>query len=191
MRNNPIFIQAEKEVNELRDMVQKANQDVHDALATRFKANGGCEQCLGRGWVVVWDTMDCMDGSYAEYGRCENPNCTEATRAISGLYPSHSRYDMRKGIHENPMNSTPEWKAVVGPLQKLLREAQMRLDQVKVQLTPSKGKTARVIRGRKVPVGTVGQIFWIGDGEYGKRVGLKDARGTVHWTAMDNVEVVL
>jgi len=43
---------------------------------------------------------------------------------------------------------------------------------------PEKGKVMRVVRGRKVPQGTTGKVFWIGDG----RVGLalsdeKDERG--------------
>ena len=52
-----------------------------------------------------------------------------------------------------------------------------------------KGKTVRVIKGRKVPVGTEGVCIWHGDGKYGRRVGIKTAAGEVHWTAETNVEV--
>ena len=63
---------------------------------------------------------------------------------------------------------------------------------------PEKGKTVRVVKGRKVPVGTEGVVVWKGVDSYnpGKwsgpkyRVGVKDAEGTVHWTAASNVEVV-
>lgn len=51
---------------------------------------------------------------------------------------------------------------------------------------PRKGRTLRVVKGRKVPVGTEGVCIWLGDGNYGSRVGLKDASGTVHWTAATN-----
>jgi hypothetical protein len=54
-----------------------------------------------------------------------------------------------------------------------------------------KGKMVKVVRGRKVPVGTSGVCFWRGDSKFGERVGLKDSAGTVHWTALSNVEVVL
>jgi hypothetical protein len=55
----------------------------------------------------------------------------------------------------------------------------------------SKGKPVRVVSGRKVVPGTVGECIWVGDGAYGKRVGIRDAAGKVHWTAVSNVEVVL
>lgn len=54
----------------------------------------------------------------------------------------------------------------------------------------TRGKTVVVSRGRKVAKGTTGDVFWIGDGRYGVRVGIKDAAGTVHWTAASNVDVV-
>lgn len=56
---------------------------------------------------------------------------------------------------------------------------------------PARGKTLKVVRGRKVPKGTTGVCIWTGNGHWGERVGLKDAAGTVHWTAMDNVEVLM
>ncbi len=54
----------------------------------------------------------------------------------------------------------------------------------------AKGKTVTVVKGRKVPKGTTGEVFWLGDGRYGTRAGVKDAAGTVHWTAASNLEVV-
>ena len=51
-----------------------------------------------------------------------------------------------------------------------------------------KGCRARVVKGRKVPVGTEGVVIWMGNGNWGPRVGIKDAAGEAHWTAADNVE---
>jgi hypothetical protein len=72
--------------------------------------------------------------------------------------------------------------------------------------TPAKGKLVTVVKGRKVPKGTTGVVIWVGEGRYfgptprykssawsakgALRVGVKDAEGTVHWTAASNVEVV-
>lgn len=53
-----------------------------------------------------------------------------------------------------------------------------------------RGKVVKVVRGRKVPVGTVGRCFWVGEGHYGLRVGLENADGRV-FTAATNVEVML
>ena len=56
--------------------------------------------------------------------------------------------------------------------------------------TPDKGKQVEVVKGRKVPVGTTGEVIWIGEKQWGWRVGIKDADGEVHWTAETNVKVV-
>ena len=61
--------------------------------------------------------------------------------------------------------------------------------------------TVRVVKGRKVPIGTVGNIFWLGSychSPYGDpwgiyttyRCGLRDENGNVHWTSLNNVEVI-
>ena len=58
-------------------------------------------------------------------------------------------------------------------------------------LAVRKGAEAVVTKGRKVAKGTRGTIFWTGPGNYGARVGLKDADGVTHWTAESNITVVL
>lgn len=63
------------------------------------------------------------------------------------------------------------------------------------------GKTVKVVKGRKVPKGTIGECFWMGCTDYSKygdpwgiytriRIGIRDQDGGVHWTALDNVELV-
>jgi hypothetical protein len=72
--------------------------------------------------------------------------------------------------------------------------------------TPAVGKLVKVVKGRKVAKGTEGTVIWVGEGKYygpvpryrstawstkgALRIGLKDAEGTVHWTAASNVEVL-
>ena len=63
-----------------------------------------------------------------------------------------------------------------------------REEQARQRLFALKGQTVTVVKGRKVPVGTTGEVFWVGEGKYGWRVGIKDAEGEVHWTAVTNVE---
>lgn len=48
----------------------------------------------------------------------------------------------------------------------------------------------RVVKGRKVPVGTEGEVFWLGDKGWGYSVGFKTAEGEKHFTALGNVESV-
>lgn len=50
-----------------------------------------------------------------------------------------------------------------------------------------RGAIVEVWKGRKVAKGTVGEVFWIGDTQFGTRIGLKDEAGDIHWTAASNV----
>lgn len=62
-------------------------------------------------------------------------------------------------------------------------------------------KTVKVVKGRKVPIGTIGEVFWLGSychSPYGDpwgiyttyRCGIKDEDGNVYWTSVDNIEVM-
>lgn len=66
---------------------------------------------------------------------------------------------------------------------------------VKVEI----GKRVKVVRGRKVPKGTEGRVFWMGPDKFARsysgmpgpmRTGLKLADGSVAWTAETNLEVL-
>lgn len=61
-------------------------------------------------------------------------------------------------------------------------------------------KQVKVVKGRKVPIGTVGECFWMGSTDYSKygdpwgiytkyRCGIKDADGKVYWTSVNNIEL--
>ena len=66
------------------------------------------------------------------------------------------------------------------------------------------GQQVKVVRGRKVPRGTVGECFWMGYKPYGYisyqanadevskaiRIGIRDTAGEVYWTTLNNVEVI-
>ena len=52
-------------------------------------------------------------------------------------------------------------------------------------------KTVRVVKGRKIPIGTEGEIVWMGFDSFGKkRVGLRLLDGKKVYTAATNVKVV-
>ena len=53
-----------------------------------------------------------------------------------------------------------------------------------------KGQTVEVFKGRKVPKGTVGEVFWVApeaDGYGVVKVGFKTAEGVKHFTNIENV----
>lgn len=56
---------------------------------------------------------------------------------------------------------------------------------------PRRGDIVEVFKGRKVPKGTVGEVFWVGDGRWGLRVGIREeGREEPWWTAASNCRVV-
>lgn len=72
------------------------------------------------------------------------------------------------------------------------REAEERRLQAEAEReanTIRKGKTVRVVRGRKIAKGTEGRVFWYGQTQFGMRVGIELANGTKEFTAASNVEV--
>ncbi|MEY8366830.1 hypothetical protein AALA22_14430 [Anaerovoracaceae bacterium 41-7] len=63
------------------------------------------------------------------------------------------------------------------------------------------GKRVKVVKGRKVPIGTIGTVFWYrtyDNSKYGDpwgiysstSVGIKQDDGTVHFTNYNNVEII-
>ncbi len=52
----------------------------------------------------------------------------------------------------------------------------------------SKGTIIRVVRGRNVPLGTIGRVFWSGVGKYGRlRIGIDTREGERFFLAARNV----
>ena len=76
----------------------------------------------------------------------------------------------------------------------------LKADNEKQAKFPTKGKVVKVVKGRKVPIGTTGEVIWTGlelsgrrysyHGKTPVRIGIKTVDGTVHWTDADNVEVL-
>lgn len=58
----------------------------------------------------------------------------------------------------------------------------------------ARGQVVRVVKGRKIPKGTLGTVFWFGSSEFRGvetyRVGMVTPDGEKHFTAVSNVEPV-
>ncbi len=50
-------------------------------------------------------------------------------------------------------------------------------------------KTVEVYKGRKVPKGTIGEVFWLGNTQWGVSVGLRLICGKKLFTSLNNVKV--
>lgn len=138
--------------------------EIHQHLEAVFTANGGCDRCRGRGWVVVWDTLDYMDGSAAEYGPCPNTECTQETRKASGLSPKWDyKYDRIRGTKDVVSEMTG---LLHGPLLESINDLDCQISALQYSTNHfSKGEKVVVTKGRKVPLGTQGVIAYLtGDG---------------------------
>lgn len=193
VEKHPDVVRLRKHLDYLSGIVTQLERESNAAEKRRFLAAGGCSQCLGRGWVVTWDTMDAMDGGYADYGSCPTEGCTPESRARSGLDASYySKYDRQRGTR---------LPSIVNPLSNDTLAACMntsvKLQETVVSLNPCvKGRVARVAGGRKVPVGTTGTVFWVGQGKPpydGLRLGIQTgpAREDVVWVDAKHCIAVL
>ena len=195
-----VLREMEQDVSDLMEKLDEFPHAVRKARKAEFLAAGGCVRCGGRGWVVTWDTMDSMSGCYAEYGTCEDCKGAKRTGAAAMDTSYYGKYDRNRGVPcVTPMMTTEESRTF-GELTTALTMATTARDSLKAAMDPYvKGRVVRVYKGRKVPVGTVGTVFWLGEkvNNFGyrptmeKRLGLKDADGNVHWTAASNCEAVL
>lgn len=171
-----------------RRLVEARSAVAAAALLAWTSANG-CEACGGRGWIVTWDTLDSLSGCYAEYGAC--PAGDACTAATVGPKPGNrSLYEDRR-CTPDPMPALYEADPECFRLEAALRAADADLDTVLQNARIVHGRKVVVARGRKVPVGLIGEVSWVGEGPWGRRVGVRDLSGTVHWTAASNVSALV
>jgi hypothetical protein len=119
--------------------------------------------------------------------------------AAKEVYLGHSGYGWTSTATEDAPELLATWEANEKAARAIaVREEQdlARLAQASERArTPLKGAKVKVVKGRKVPVGTTGEIIWYGETQYGMRVGLVadtadgEKSGDPLWTAADNVEV--
>lgn len=183
-----------KEFKELRTLIELHRKAIYDRIVRTFEANNGCERCRGRGWVVTWDTLDSMSGCYAEYGECPNKECTLETRSKSGLHPNYNKYDGLRGTR-HALEEDPAFGFLVRPLAHRMVQLEEMIKDIEKRSIPRRDDVVVIVKGRKAPVGFVGKIFWMGESNYGIRVGIKHAIGMGHdekvqWTYLNNIDMV-
>jgi hypothetical protein len=115
-----------------------------------------------------------------------NPDKKEPEKKYFGTTRSWSYPTLASHV-----DATPEVRAAYEEWSTERNREIRQAEQERQARIPGRGKTLKVVKGRKVPKGTVGVCIWTGNGHWGERVGLKTEAGEVHWTAMSNVEVVL
>lgn len=166
---------------------------VTSKFVSEWKKAGGCLTCLGHEQVVTWSTLD--GPGWTEYGPCKD--CTEQSKAAGKMpfsYWAGGYSAAGSGTATlNDMFSMPDFHAeavLFNTYQLHLEAVRYEIETEEDRLRVGPGKTVVVYKGRKVPKGTTGRCFWIGETRYGMRAGLTTDSGETFWTAKDNLAVV-
>jgi hypothetical protein len=96
-------------------------------------------------------------------------------------------YEDGVGRWKQPHRHTEE---AVARWTEIIRRNEERLAQLIADGAVVKGQTVEVFKGRKVPKGTVGVVFWVAPEEDGYgvvKVGFTTAEGVKHFTNIENV----
>lgn len=172
-----------------REASDKFNRVLTHARRAEFKAACGCSKCGGRGWVVVWSTLD--GDCYTEYGTC--PECGgDKSRPFDRSYYSK---DDRNHYRNHPgLYATEEESEIAAQHSEIRHTTEARYQAAREALEPGVGRTLVAVSGRKVKPGTIAQCVWYGRGRafgYGEaplRVGVKLASGEVVYSDASNFE---
>jgi hypothetical protein len=180
--------------DEAAERLRDHNERVRREAEESFEVAGGCQHCRGRGWVVTWDTLDCMQGSYAEYDSCREESCTALTRGASGYHPQNTKYDRNRGSKWHP---AAHEEAQRMQLANNCESANGALNDEIARWEPAKGKLVEVVRaggGRKtyrIPVGTHGIVKRMFINDWGTEKALiLDEAGNKHWPAVSLLQVI-
>lgn len=151
---------------------------------------------FGKGLVVGYGDTYLGDGDSVWYVRIWNP-VTKTEGHISMGYVNAWPGNHENVVYDATEEVKAEWEAWKAEQEKIRqqkeREAAERERKYRAEQeakTPNRGKTVKVVKGRKVPVGLIGQVFWRGQTKYGYRVGIEVMDGVRIFVAESNVEVV-
>ena len=190
-----------EELKSLRDQcsqqIYDLEQQVKEAAEKMFFESGGCNVCRGRGWVVKWDTLDCMRGSYHQAGKCTEEGCTEETRAASGLLPNNNKYDVFHDRSKWRPSYTSDQMIFKETVEKKIVELEKEIRKEENLLVVTAGKIVRVSKkgkgpkARRVPVGIEGLVKKLHTNNWGSTKAIVvDSEGKKWWPALYQVEVI-
>lgn len=139
----------------------------------------------------VWEQNGRDDSDF--YAEVWNP---ETGRPESIQYASTRGWTYPNGA---TVDATPEVLAAYAAWCQRVDAERRAAEAAREAATPRFGKTVRVVKGRKVPVGTVAEVFWTGRNGFNRsrwgrneieRIGLRLPDGSKVFTDASNVEVV-
>jgi hypothetical protein len=191
----------------VRDWTQEIRDKMcADIIAARI---GECPSLVGPAphsldevLIETWAGRVCDRSSSVErimsdvYADCFYAHVLTLGGEIKKIYTGNSEFGGATIIVDASPELLAQYQAELARLEaariaaeRAAHQAALEADRKREAATPRRGKTVKVIRGRKVPVGTVGVVGWYGQTKFGWRVGL-DVAGQRLWTDAKNVEVV-
>jgi|TARA_R110002020_G_scaffold67820_5_gene177916 hypothetical protein len=183
-------------LNQCSEQSCKIRETAKTNAEKRFEDANGCQHCRGRGWVVTWDTLDCMHGSYAEYSKCSDEDCTEESRSLSGLQPINNKYDRNRGTMWSPSFSD-EVASILNELDANMSNLKNEIRKEEILWQPSEGKVVRVVKpgrgakDRRVPEGVEGLVIKLHTNNWGTvKAIVSDKDGNKWWPGINQLEVI-
>lgn len=179
----------QSQVKVLESKVASAKQALADVRHQQFlkqeelfTTNGGCTACRGRGWVVTWDTLDCIHGSYTEYGTCVPCGGVKGV-----LHPTNTKYDRWRGSEWIP-ESTPETDALSAVLSAVTSALKAETARWEVHagciVTAARKSTAK----GALPKGIEATV--IKHCQNPTKVWVKDSEGQSYWPKVSSLKVL-
>lgn len=162
-----VLEQLQCELDAAQAAAKQYSDDIVARAQAKFSNAGGCNICRGRGWIVIWDTLDCVRGSYHQHAPCPEAECSPITRAASGLLPSNNKYDRRhrNSVWHRSQITTKVDNETIIKLNKIVEEFICKVGAEEERWTVGSGKLVRVVKasgGRKkfrVDVGIEGLVL--------------------------------
>lgn len=182
--------------NNLSKKLNNLNKSVIDEADKKFYENGGCKVCRGRGWIVIWDTMDSSTGCYHDWSGCSSDDCNRESRKLSGLSPKNNKYDKFHQGSTWSLSYTKDQKIEKANIDLEINRLSREIEDEKDRIRPAPGKVVTVTspgRGakhRRVPVGTVGIIKKMHTNNWGTtKAIIVDKKGNQWWPSIKQIEV--
>jgi hypothetical protein len=155
-------------------MIKFKGQVIHSGPVGRLHLNSNWNNSMGQYYPVL--TVECVGVVTGlverhSYGLDIDGNETQCMSHIEATINQH---------HADMLNQ-------IDAALKVKRDAENAANEAK---TVRVGKEARIFKGRKYPVGTVGRVFWTGETKYGSSTGLELNCGKRIFVNTGNLEVI-
>ena len=189
-----------KSLEEERKVLHGRQEDlmcnIKDHDTKLFIEMGGCQTCQGRGWIVTWDTLDCMQGGYAQYASCNVDSCTQETRSTSGMSPRRSKYDRNRGTIVEPVGS-PDQIFELQSIRNKILDIGAKISEIYETWSPDVNKIVKITSGGRGPisrrpkVGVEGLVIKKFTNNWGtEKLIVLDSDGYKHWPSAKQVVVI-